>query len=103
MLIPQWLLLLLFGLWTEWETLGQKILLFYVNRLSEVARIKWSGSLLVLAGINQKFQVGFTLVFNSVNILSENIKEIGLNFVQLLKNQTEIKKKYKENQRTESH
>lgn len=50
-----------------------------------------------------KFQVGFTLVFNSVNILSENIKEIGLNFVQLLKNQTEIKKKYKENQRTESH
>lgn len=61
------------------------------------------GFVIGLSRNKPKFQVGFTLVFNSVNILSENIKEIGLNFVQLLKNQTEIKKKYKENQRTESH
>lgn len=60
------------------------------------------GFVIGLSRNKPKFQVGFTLVFNSVNILSENIKEIGLNFVQLLKNQTEIKKKYKENQRTES-
>lgn len=61
------------------------------------------GFVIGLSRNKPKFQVGFTLVFNSVNILFENIKEIGLNFVQLLKNQTEIKKKYKENQRTESH
>lgn len=46
------------------------------------------GFVIGLSRNKPKFQVGFTLVFNSVNILSENIKEIGLNFVQLLKNQT---------------